>query len=291
METVDRTSARLPEGLLLSRRSADLRIETEPFTRFRLDGVFEPEDYRQILREFRSACDRVDLGAPKARKGKSGKSAVSSAEVLQFGQMLACAPRFEAMVGFMASAEFLRDLQHLFADAIRAAHPDIWDDAWTAVPDDWKPGAAPVDGTPVKINFQFGRMHPGAFLTPHKDGVPKIVTLIFYMSPKDWEPSWHGGTSFYQVPFREGTCDLSNVYYAFDDVTRIDELAFRPNRMVGFVKSRRSFHGVAPVACPNGRTRDSFIVNVNRAIPPRTRPIARRLNRLIDRLAGRRPSA
>lgn len=64
----------------------------------------------------------------------------------------------------------------------------------------------------------------------------------------------------------------------FDAVDIVFRSEFRPNRLCGFVKSARSFHGFSPVECDPDRMRLSF--NFNVLIDPieaESRPI-RRLN-------------
>ena len=49
----------------------------------------------------------------------------------------------------------------------------------------------------------------------------------------------------------------------FEDVVSFLKADFAPNRLVGFLKSKNSYHGVQPIACPDGMVRNSLNINVN----------------------------
>ena len=70
----------------------------------------------------------------------------------------------------------------------------------------------------------------------------RLNLLVFFN--EDWEDGW------------EGKLEL------WDSEVRERGLAIRPdfNRLVLFETSERSFHGVTPIVCPEGRTRNSFAV-------------------------------
>jgi hypothetical protein len=90
----------------------------------------------------------------------------------------------------------------------------------------------------------FGAFHVG----PHTDAADKIVTYIFYL-PKA-EDMVEFGTTFYR-PKDPSYRNWKSVHHSFDDFEEAQLSPYKPNSLVGFVKTDRSFHGVADRAYPN----------------------------------------
>lgn len=57
----------------------------------------------------------------------------------------------------------------------------------------------------------------------------------------------------------------SNRHLNFDAVQPFLSVNFKPNTLIGFVKSANSYHGVPEIKCPNSLERTSF--NLNYSIP------------------------
>ena len=47
-----------------------------------------------------------------------------------------------------------------------------------------------------------------------------------------------------------------------EKVSKFKSIDFKPNRLVGFVRSENSYHSIPPRVLPNGVTRDCFQINV-----------------------------
>lgn len=90
----------------------------------------------------------------------------------------------------------------------------------------------------------FGVFHVG----PHTDGANKIVTYIFYLPKTDEMVEF--GTMFYK-PKDPSYRNWNSVHHKFEDFEETQLSPYKPNSLVGFVKTDRSFHGVADRAYPN----------------------------------------
>lgn len=97
----------------------------------------------------------------------------------------------------------------------------------------------------------YASMRPGDFFKIHTDrsvaydtGLTRRLALIIFLN-KAWSPGYHGQLELWDAQARR--CEVS-----------IDPLF---NRTVIFEVATPNFHGVPePVACPDGRSRKSFIV-------------------------------
>jgi len=73
---------------------------------------------------------------------------------------------------------------------------------------------------------------PGYYLAPHTDAKSKIVTLIFYLAQNRQHAAL--GTRLYTA--------------AEDTLPNTQLVSYRPNTMLGFVRSATSWHGCRPIS-------------------------------------------
>ncbi|MEK6336566.1 MAG: hypothetical protein AABM67_16690 [Acidobacteriota bacterium] len=97
----------------------------------------------------------------------------------------------------------------------------------------------------VSVEAQLICHRAGYFLGPHSDLHSKIVVFLLYLAPD--ETSSHLGTSIYRPRQPGFTCDNS-VHYPFEDFVKVKTAPYRPNSLLAFVRSGRSFHGVEPLS-------------------------------------------
>lgn len=97
----------------------------------------------------------------------------------------------------------------------------------------------------VSVETQLIRHRTGYFLGPHTDLGTKLVVLLIYLAPDDCHQ--HLGTSIYRPKDLSITCPDS-AHYPFEDFVRVETAPYRPNSLLAFERSDRSFHGVEPLA-------------------------------------------
>jgi hypothetical protein len=123
--------------------------------------------------------------------------------------------------------------------------------------------------TPVRLVFEFSYLESGCYIPPHTDVPSKLVSLMIYLPDNGVEYPAGSGTEFYRgrngaaaesawksamledEPMRE-FLEKHEVFYTSD---------FTPNKLVGFIKSSYSWHGVRPLKLPPNAARRS--VNIN----------------------------
>lgn len=104
------------------------------------------------------------------------------------------------------------------------------------------------------------RDQTGYELGPHTDSTAKLVSLLFYLAPDDAHPEL--GTSLY-LPKDRGFFCPGGPHHPFELFDRIATVPYRPNSLMAFAKSERSFHGVEPVS-DTSLHRDLLFVDLRR---------------------------
>jgi len=118
----------------------------------------------------------------------------------------------------------------------------------------------------------------------HPDAAQKLVSYLFYLDTYGWNEDSEGGTDLWEVLDHEVeySDDESSIEYQMRDgrlwkvkkpsvrlteneskrVSKFKSIDFKPNRMVGFVRTDKSYHSIPPRVLPSGMTRDCFQINI-----------------------------
>lgn len=81
-------------------------------------------------------------------------------------------------------------------------------------------------------------------LGPHTDSPRKVVSVLFYLPPD--EAMVELGTSVYLPKNRNFSCP-GGPHHSFDLFELVQTMPYKPNSLVAFPQSPRSFHGVEPL--------------------------------------------
>ena len=104
---------------------------------------------------------------------------------------------------------------------------------------------------------------------------------MIYLDNKDWNENSKGGTDFWSVEDEDVAYDKSEDSLASqmrigknsdrphsistaecEKIKKFQSIAFKPNRLVAFVKTDTSYHSIPPRILPAGISRDCFQVNI-----------------------------
>ena len=118
----------------------------------------------------------------------------------------------------------------------------------------------------------------------HPDGRQKLVSYLLYLDKHEWGKHSTGGTDLWEI--KDSKVDYSHKKNSIDyqmrdgrfwtdkiesvrlteqeaeKVSKFKSIDFKPNRLVGFVRSENSYHSIPPRVLPNGVTRDCFQINI-----------------------------
>ena len=192
-------------------------------------------------------------------------------------------PHWHQLFEQLSDARFLDGLYALARPALRRARGRFGARRWQLVgePAAAAPGLA---RRPVRVTFEFSRLGAGASVPAHTDASEKLISLLLFFPEPGWQTAWGGGTCFYRPRHRAPERNWHNRRVPFSELEPFFESPFVPNRLVGFVKSHHSYHGLPPIACPPGAARTSLNVHVYDATPALA---PKRLRKLRDRTARR----
>jgi len=196
-------------------------------------------------------------------------------------------PICKSLLDFFTSGTFFGDLQKFMMPVILRDRGYADQRNWYYV-SDWSKVSRSTDGTPIRVTFKFSRLTPGQWIPPHTDNPTKLLSILIYFAEPDWCDSYGGGTEIYEPKYAALKNNWRNVEMPFELMNRWRTFAFVPNRLVFFPKSKNSWHGVSPLACPAGRSRKSLLITLHNSVfrETITHTIARKLIRAWMRLKG-----
>lgn len=115
----------------------------------------------------------------------------------------------------------------------------------------------------------------------HQDGNRKVISFLLYLGKMGWTEDSKGGTDFYRVSETKVDWDKSEKSMDYqmrrgqfshkkaslnkkhvDYLEKFESVEFKPNRLVGFIKTNTSYHSIPKRELPKGITRDCFQINV-----------------------------
>jgi len=111
------------------------------------------------------------------------------------------------------------------------------------------------------ISLKIARYENGSGIGLHTDNPNKITAALLYFGYSDFISRENGGTQFYRKNTSSEIGD--NEYLIHEDFTLIDDVSPIQNRLMGFIRSNDSWHGVAPLEnIPNNVFRETFQINM-----------------------------
>jgi hypothetical protein len=124
---------------------------------------------------------------------------------------------------------------------------------------------------PIEVGFEFSYLEAGCFIPPHTDSQKKLISLMLYFPDEGTAYGNSAGTEFYRgkdntparAAWKVGMLpeEQSNVFY--DEHETFFASQFEGNKLVGFVKSAVSWHGLKELKIPPGATRRSVNIFYN----------------------------
>lgn len=215
----------------LLRRVADTPVAQEPFPHAVVDDLFPQDYYRELLAHFPPESALV----PLAETGRITGDAYRERRVLLFNgadfARLAPASRafWSEFSSWLYSERFLRTMIERFLPWCR--------DRLAAV-------RGPQGAVRVRSDALLVGDRTRYAIGPHTDAAHRLITFLFYL-PQDRRDEGLG-TSIYRHRDPGFSC-RGGPHYPFDGFERVRTIGFVPNRLLMFVRTSRSFHGVEPI--------------------------------------------
>ena len=205
------------------------RVLQDPYPHYYLEDVFPIEYYQSLLRHLPDSSVYDNLFAVTSLKLDHFRHRDQRDLNEGWTEMLP-----DDIKGFWVDfnrwfmgPELAQTVLRTFAEPMRERFGD--DDSWPE----------------VSVEAQFIRHRAGYFLGPHSDLYTKLVVVLLYLAPDD--SLAHLGTSLYRPKDPTFTCPDSK-HYSFDDFTTVKTAPYKPNSLLAFMRSDRSFHGLEPLS-------------------------------------------
>ncbi len=120
----------------------------------------------------------------------------------------------------------------------------------------------------VYVALEFSFLKDKCYIPPHTDVSSKLISLLVYFPDKDHHYS-SGGTEFYiskkgkktQYGWKAHMLNNIDTDKFFDVHESFYVANFTKNKLVGFVKTAYSWHGLRPINLPQGVSRKSIGIN------------------------------
>ena len=107
----------------------------------------------------------------------------------------------------------------------------------------------------VRLGFEFSLMKKGSFIPPHNDTENKLISLMIYFPDKILEEEINLGTNFYKQngkiidKWKGDMMNENDSKIFYDNYTVFHHSKFTKNKLVGFIKSKCSWHDVSQIQC------------------------------------------
>lgn len=232
-----------PQTLLLSPRVRE--ITYTPFVSFVVDNYLPPELYEALRASFPGERYFVKEANDEKHSHKRCFSTKDTPEVLQeFASQHALWGQF---LDTLSSKAFTDDLHALVqCGLVQSRGIRVYRRWWHVTP-----------------SFEFSKLAVGSQILPHTDAASKLVSLILYFPPQDWHPSFAGGTGFYLSTTKRQERNWGNRPVPFSHLELVRYVEYIPNRLIVFLKSSNSYHGVPILTCPAGFQRNTLNFSYN----------------------------
>jgi len=214
---------------------ANSDIKTDPFPYMVIDEIFPKDYYRRMLDMFPPEATLTPLsetGRVTADKYKERLVALFTDDT--FARMDPERKAFWMEFGkYMYSPEFIELVTRRFlpwcANRLSALYERY--------------GRMPLRSDAMLVSDRTDYA-----IGPHTDAKHRLISFLFYM-PKDLEYQ-DLGTSLYRHKDPDFFCK-GGPHYKFKDFVYLSTVNFIPNRLLTFVRTGRSFHGVEQITRPN----------------------------------------
>lgn len=119
----------------------------------------------------------------------------------------------------------------------------------------------------TNTKFEFSLMPAnGGNIAPHPDIVTKVITMVFYFPPIDWDSKW-GGQFETHLHKTDPNGDFSDRKLKFrtqlewDELDPLLKIDYVPNRVIIMKRTGNSIHSVKPMTGPDKKFRTTCTIN------------------------------
>jgi hypothetical protein len=224
-------------------RAQSLTLETDPFPHLLIDDALDPEMYATLAAKFPS----LDVVNRRGRPVKNNHLYLLSAPDVIANERIA--PEWREFFRYHVAVDFWRDALSLVKSQLLTINPGLEKLAGRPL-ENFRVAVREKDAEfaeEISLDCQFGINSPvtrkSSVRSPHLDDPAKLFNALLYCrAPEDDTPG--GDLILYRrtrpLAYSEGSSIMPS------RVVAVKRIAYRANRLVLFLNSPWSVHGVAP---------------------------------------------
>lgn len=241
------------EDISVSNRNPTL-LKSEPFPYFCWDSFLPSKLYEELYN-----CWPNDSFYGESIFG--GKRGFQKREHTKVEKFFLEYPIWERFIGMIESQKFISDLQK-FVRPLQYPHRPITSLRKWKIINSQKSFLEMLFANDVDIDWELSMYDENNFLEPHTDRMTKYVSLLLYFSHPEWKDQYGGGTIMYSPKDKKYNQNWSNNYISLNHMNKVHNFTYSANKLVGFIKTSNSWHGVEPIKQPFGMRRKAFAINI-----------------------------
>ncbi len=241
------------DDLRISNRKPAL-LKSKPFPFFCWDGFLPHKIYEELYNSWPNESYYGD----SIFGGKKGFQKREHAKVKDFFSHY---PIWKKFIGIIESQEFISDVQK-FVRPLQYPHRPITSLRKWIISDSKKSFFEKLLVNEVDIDWELSMYGENNFLDPHTDRMTKYVSLLLYFPHPEWKDQYGGGTIMYSPKDKKYNQNWSNNYIALNNMNEAHNFSYNANKLVGFIKTSNSWHGVEPIRQPSGMNRKALAINI-----------------------------
>ena len=113
-----------------------------------------------------------------------------------------------------------------------------------------------------KLNFCFNISKNGGFSLPHTDSSRKLISLVFFFVDDNWSINDGGFVNLYRPNDEKYENNWRNQRIDPENLTVINTIIPKKNKIYGFKKTKNSYHSVEKVMSENTNLRKVLMINL-----------------------------
>lgn len=253
------------------RENFSLFIE-QPFPVFEIENFLKAQDYERLNDEF---PDKAVF--PKAHS-RGNKSYLDN-QRKEFFKFLSRSPAWSEFYQLFYRPDVVAQFYQL-ANGFSSERPERERQPWKVIKNPSRPRKRSSSKfhkflgglrgyTPVSLGFEFSYLDKGCFIPPHTDHVTKLLSLMVYFPDVGVEYGSNAGTDFFKgsdgreswKEWRVPMLDERRAAEFYKEHETFHSSLFTGNKLVGFLKTSDSWHGLQALRIPEAATRRSLNIN------------------------------
>jgi hypothetical protein len=216
------------------------RVSYQPFAHLVADGVVDAALYQELERDFPSS-QRFVRGLPKVAGNQAIR--IPARDLVDNPEF---SPAWRDFIRYHSSQAFWNDIVRVMGEALRRSYPDLERRAGKRLEDWVAKRRGTNDRGDVELDAQLvvnTPVHKQSSVRPaHVDSEDEIFAGLLYMRAAG-DDTEGGDLALYHFVARP---QFSGHYARLGDLALDRTVSYAANRLVAFVNSQQSIHGVTP---------------------------------------------